>query len=99
MSGGAKVAVTEHFESTGLFPTDNATAGIAAAADISGKYVTNVNVLVNGVIQITYGNDVRASVAGGLLTLTPTPNSGSVVWACAGDAVLENRYLPSACRT
>ena len=99
LSGGAKIAVTEHFESTGLFPVDNATAGIAVAADISGQYVTHVNVLADGVIQITYGNDVRGNVAGGLLTLTPTPGSGSVVWACAGDAVLENKFLPSVCRT
>jgi type IV pilus assembly protein PilA len=98
LSGAAKAAVTEYYQDQGVFPGDNATAGIEAAANITGKYVTQVLVAANGVLQVTYGNDANANIAGAVLSMTPTDNAGSVSWACAGDATLVDKWLPAACR-
>ena len=98
LSGGAKAAVTEFFQDQGALPLDNATAGVEAASNIVGKYVTGVAV-ANGVITVTYGGDANANILGATLTMTPdTTNAGSVVWACANGAGLQNKWLPAACR-
>ena len=96
LSGGAKAAVTEFYQDQGAFPADNATAGVEAAANIVGKYVTGVAV-ANGIITVTYGGDANANIAGLTLTMTPTDNQGSVSWACSS-AGLQNKWLPAACR-
>ncbi|MDH4072446.1 MAG: pilin [Gammaproteobacteria bacterium] len=96
LSGGAKAAVTEFYQDQGAFPADNATAGVEAAANIRGKYVTQVAVAA-GVITVTYGNDANANITGLTLTMTPTDNAGSVSWACSS-AGLQNKWLPAACR-
>ena len=81
-----------------MFPGDNATAGVAAAGSITGKYVDQVAVTGAGLIQVTYGNDVNNKVLNAVLTLTPADNLGSVSWACTGDAVLVDKWLPPSCR-
>ncbi|MDH3621858.1 MAG: pilin [Gammaproteobacteria bacterium] len=96
LAGGAKAAVSEYTMDRGTFPTDNTLAGISAAGDISGKYVTGVTVAV-GVITVAFGNDAHTLLAPGTLTLTPTTNAGSVEWVCAGVAILP-KHLPAACR-
>ena len=94
----AKVAVAEYYQDTGAFPTDNATAGLEAAANITGKYVSQVAVAGGGLIEVTYGNDVNAMVNNTVLTFTATDTSGSLTWACAGDATLLDKWLPQSCR-
>jgi len=98
LSSAAKAAVTEYYQDQGAFPADNATAGLEAAANITGKYVTQVAVTAGGNIVVTYGNDVNVKILGATLTMTPTDNQGSVSWACTGDAVLVAKWLPPACR-
>ena len=98
LSGGAKAAVTEYYQDQGAFPADNATAGLEAAANIRGKYVQSVTVGANGVITVLYGFDANANIAGDTLTMTPTDRTGSVEWACANGAGLQNKWLPAACR-
>jgi type IV pilus assembly protein PilA len=98
LAAGAKVAVAEYYQDRGAFPGDNATAGLEAAASITGKYVTQVAVTGAGLIQVTFGNDVNNKIFNAVLTFTPTDNTGSISWACAGDATLVDKWLPSACR-
>ena len=98
LASGAKAAVTEYYQDQGAFPGDNVTAGIAAAGSISGKYVSQVAVTGAGLIQVTFGNDANSKVLNAVLTMTPTDNLGSVSWACTGDAVLVDKWLPSSCR-
>ncbi len=101
LSGGAKAAVTEYFQDRGALPTTNLEAGLALAAEIQGKYVSLVTVGAAGVISVTYGNDAHAIITGNVLALTPdTSQPGSVQWDCAtGAGPIENKHLPSACRT
>ena len=97
VAGGAKAAVTEYYQDRGVFPTDNAEAGLDAAGNISGKFVASVS--VNGaVVTIQYGNDVHPFIMGQTVTLTATDNLGSVGWACASGGVIQPKHLPSACR-
>jgi len=97
LSGAAKAAVTEFYQDQGVFPADNATAGLEIPGNITGKYVTQVAV-ANNVITVTYGNDANANIAGATLTMTALDNAGSVSWTCANGAGLQNKWLPAACR-
>ena len=100
LSGGAKAAVTEYFQDRGTMPGDNDEAGLAAGADIKGKYVDNVTV-TDGVIDIEHGGDAHAVIKTQSLQLTPdTSAAGSVQWICAsaGNAI-ENKHLPASCRS
>jgi type IV pilus assembly protein PilA len=99
LSGGAKAAVTEYYQDQGVFPTDNATAGIELAANITGKYVVSVTVGAGGVLSVVYGGDANANITGDTLIMTPNDNLGSVSWECADGGGLQNKWLPAACRT
>jgi type IV pilus assembly protein PilA len=100
LSGGAKAAVTEFYQDRGSLPTNNLTAGLAAAGEIKGKYVSTVTV-VNGLITVVYGGDAHTIIAGNAIQMSPvTVNAGSVGWVCeTGAGPIENKHLPAACRT
>ncbi len=97
--GRAKISASEYFQDKGSFATSNTMAGLSAPATIQGNYVTQVALGAGGAIQVTFGNDANAKIAGAVLTFTPTDNEGSISWVCNGDAALPNKYLPNACRT
>jgi len=111
LASAAKTSVTEYYSANGSWPTDNATAGLAAAEEITGKWVQSVTVGENGLITITYQN-LGSNVTGTTLALAPVVHNGSVEWVCgkatpssgtpaadAGGATdLEDRYLPANCR-
>ena len=69
LASAAKAAVTEYYQDQGQFPTDNLTAGIEAAANIQGKYVSQVAVGAGGAVQVTYGNDVNFQILNAVLTM------------------------------
>ena len=97
LADGQKGAVTEYYADKGVFPGSNASAGIADAASIAGKYVAQVAVGTSGVITASMkANNVANGIAGTTLTLTPTAGSGSVTWACTSSA--SAKYIPAACR-
>jgi type IV pilus assembly protein PilA len=98
LASAAKAAVTEYYQDQGVFPADNATAGIEAPNAIAGKYISSVTVIAGGRIQVLYGRDVNSKILNARLTMTPLPNLGSVVWSCTGDATLVDKWLPPACR-
>ena len=98
LAGGAKAAVSEFVMDTGRFPSDNATAGIAQAASISGKYTTSVE-NTDGVLEITYGGtDGHPNIGGATLNLSARTSTGSVVWACPTSGTVQPKYRPATCR-
>jgi type IV pilus assembly protein PilA len=98
LSGGAKSAATEFYQDRGVFPTDNAEAGVEVAANIQGKYVGSVTI-VDDVITVQYGNDANAQILGETITLTAdTSTAGSVKWVCASGGVIQDKHLAAACR-
>ena len=98
LAAGAKAAVSEYTMDRGSWPNDNTQAGLSAAADINGSYVTSVGVVSN-IITVTYGGSqpAHALIGGQTLTLTGTINAGSVEWDCGSGAILP-KHLPAACR-
>ena len=93
LAGGAKASVTEYFSSQGNFPSNNSSAGLAAATDIKGNAVTSVTV-ANGKITIAYNDKVTN---GATLELSPTSGAGGVQWSCKRGTVIA-KYRPSNCR-
>ena len=104
LAGGQKGAVTEYYADKGQFPGSNASAGIAAATDISGKYVAQVAVGTSGVITATMKADnVADGVKEANIVLSPTAGEGSISWSCTatkkdGKEALAGKYVPAACR-
>ena len=94
LASGAKTAVAEYFNMNGIFPADNATAGLSDAADISGKYVESVTV-ADGVITARFSSGAHAKLDGGSMALTAVDNGGSIGWSCSSSDISD--YLPSSC--
>jgi len=105
LASGARTAVSEFFQTTGVWPEDNAEAGLPAGNTITGNYV--VSVVVTGgpegpaVITATYGLDANPAITeddGDTLTLTSDSGAadGSTVWECGGS--VPEQYLPASCR-
>lgn len=101
VASGAKTAVSETFISSGKWPGNNASAGVAKALSITGNNVKQVEVGASGIIEITYSGIGINNVTNPVLQLSPLSQGGSVEWTCkAKDSTkLENRYLPSNCRS
>ena len=97
LTASAKTSVTEYYQENGTHAADNATAGLSTPGAITGDYVTQV-AIVNGVIQVTYGNDANLEIAGGVLSYSPSTTAGSVSWVCNAGGTIEDRFLPAACR-
>lgn len=103
LAEGQKAAVVEYFSDNGVFPANNASAGIATASTITGKYVAKVEVGQVGMsgAQITStmkSSGVNADIKGKTLTLVGQQNSGSFSWECKKGTVYD-KFLPSSCRT
>ena len=99
LSAGAKAAVAEYYQDSGLWPANNSQAGLEVSTNIKGKYVTQVAVgNANGVLTVTYGGDANNNILNDTLTLSATDNTGSVSWACANGSGLDAKWLPAACR-
>lgn len=97
LSNSAKAAIAEYYVDRGVWPTDNAEAGLADMNQIIGRYVDQVAVADN-VIDIRYGNDAHTAIFGKSITLTVVDNAGSLVWTCASSGIIKPNHLPSACR-
>jgi type IV pilus assembly protein PilA len=95
LASGVRTAVSEYFQSKGHWPDNNAEAGIATDASISGNYVGEVAV-VSEVITATFSSSANPKIAGLTFTLTGADNDGSVGWTCSGS--IAPKYLPASCR-
>ncbi|EMS7052272.1 pilin [Neisseria gonorrhoeae] len=113
LAEGQKSAVTEYYLNHGIWPKDNASAGVASASDIKGKYVKSVTV-TNGVVTAQMKpSGVNNEIQGKKLSLWAKRQDGSVKWFCGqpvtrgagaddvkadGTKKIETKHLPSTCR-
>ncbi|EMT6820334.1 pilin, partial [Neisseria gonorrhoeae] len=82
LAEGQKSAVTEYYLNNGIWPKDNASAGVASASDIKGKYVQSVTV-ANGVVTAEMKpSGVNKEIQGKRLSLWARREAGSVKWFC-----------------
>lgn len=101
LTDGAKTALSEYYSNTGKFPSTNASAGLATATSITGKYVANVNIGTNpGIIEAVFNSSTaNAAIQGKMFALSAITSSGSVAWNCKGGKTsIDPKYLPSSCR-
>lgn len=113
LARGAQVPIVDAFTSDGVAPNGRVDAGLSPApADTQGSYVSHLDIL-NGRIEIQYGNEAHADIQGDLLYLTPYVSGSTVVWRCGNGAApvatlmpgaafksttVDPRYLPASCR-
>ncbi len=83
----AKTPIVDTFLNRGDAPVNRTEAGLTPnGSDTQGKYVASVDI-VNGRIDVTFGNDASAQIAGRTFSLTPyTLNGVSVIWRCGNAA-------------
>ncbi|HFA8076726.1 TPA: pilin, partial [Neisseria gonorrhoeae] len=114
LAEGQKSAVTEYYLNHGIWPKDNASAGVASTpTDIKGKYVQSVTV-ANGVVTAQMNpSGVNNEIKGKKLSLWAKRENGSVKWFCGQPVkradnngnitadngnAIETKHLPSTCR-
>ncbi|MFJ4142079.1 pilin [Pseudomonas sp. NPDC089734] len=98
LTDGAKVAVTEAFQTSGALPADNAAAGYGGA---SGTYTASV-VIANGVITATTRNaaPVNVAIRGQTFVLSPVTagtTNATINWTCNTGTIIA-QYRPANCR-
>ena len=83
LAGNAKTPVVDAFLNRGEAPIDRTQAGLTPLpSDTQGNYVNSV-AIVNGRVDVTFGNRSSALIAGQTLSLTPYETTGTdVVWRC-----------------
>ncbi|HFC1477449.1 TPA: pilin, partial [Neisseria gonorrhoeae] len=75
----------------GTWPKDNASAGVASASDIKGKYVKSVTV-TNGVVTATMASsNVNKEIKDKKLSLWARREAGSVKWFCGQPVKRDNK--------
>ncbi|EMU4656134.1 pilin, partial [Neisseria gonorrhoeae] len=90
LAEGQKSAVTEYYLNHGEWPKNNASAGVASASDIKGKYVQSVTV-ANGVVTAEMKSDgVNKEIQGKRLSLWGRREDGSVKWFCGQPVKRDN---------
>ncbi|HFA2595836.1 TPA: pilin, partial [Neisseria gonorrhoeae] len=91
LAEGQKSAVTEYYLNHGIWPKDNASAGVASTpTDIKGKYVQKVEVN-NGVVTAQMNpSGVNKEIQGKRLSLWAKRQDGSVKWFCGQPVTRDN---------
>lgn len=107
LAEGQKTAVVEYYSNNGVFPKNNASAGVASASagvasasEIVGKYVAKVDVSGNTITSTMKTSGVNKDISGATLVLEGAQKSGSFTWTCkAGSSNgVKDKFLPSSCR-
>lgn len=97
--GGVRTSVGEYLFLTGTLPNDNESAGLAAAASITGNYVASVTV-TNAGIEFQMENNAATPISNGLMIVAPVlaPGGETIVrWECSS-ADIASRFFPASCR-
>ncbi|EMR8711217.1 pilin [Neisseria gonorrhoeae] len=83
LAEGQKSAVTEYYLNNGIWPENNASAGVASSpTDIKGKYVESVTVAKGVVTAQMASTGVNKEIQGKKLSLWAKREDGSVKWFC-----------------
>ncbi|EMS5119174.1 pilin [Neisseria gonorrhoeae] len=83
LAEGQKSAVTEYYLNNGIWPENNASAGVASSpTDIKGKYVESVTVAKGVVTAQMASTGVNKEIQGKKLSLWGRRENGSVKWFC-----------------
>lgn len=87
-----QTAVGEFRSDRGALPANHTEAGLGAATDYQGSYVSSIGWDGSGGVTITYGNKVNAAISGGTIVLSAATPSGAatssspLTWVCGNAA-------------
>lgn len=111
-ASGAQIPIIDAYAKDRVLPAGRIEAGMSPdPTDSSGAYVTALDI-VNGRIDMTFGNQAHPDIAAQTLSLTPyLADDNTIVWRC-GDSppppgkemvehlapTIDPRYLPAGCR-
>ncbi len=100
LAASAMNSVIDAFHQTGEPPADLTEAGMSAlATDTKGQYVSGVDV-VNGRIDVTFGNDAHAEIFGQTISFTPYMSGTSAInWRCGAAPAPPGTLLSGAVTT
>lgn len=85
--------VVETFERTGSPPANRVDAGLSAdSTDTRADYVSQIQV-VNGRVDITFGNQAHPDITNKTLSLTPYVTASGVIWRCGQATAPEGRVM------
>ncbi|HGM0818802.1 TPA: pilin, partial [Neisseria gonorrhoeae] len=73
---------TEYYLNHGIWPENNASAGVASPGEIKGKYVESVTVAKGVVTAKMLSSGVNKEIQGKKLSLWAKRENGSVKWFC-----------------
>ncbi|HFA7131211.1 TPA: pilin, partial [Neisseria gonorrhoeae] len=90
LAEGQKSAVTEYYLNHGEWPENNASAGVASASDIKGKYVQKVEVAKGVVTAQMASTGVNKEIKDKRLSLWARREDGSVKWFCGQPVTRDN---------
>ncbi|ENW2937674.1 prepilin-type cleavage/methylation domain-containing protein [Neisseria gonorrhoeae] len=96
LAEGQKSAVTEYYLNNGIWPKDNASAGVASASEIKGKYVKSVTVAKGVVTAQMASSGVNKEIQGKKLSLWAKRQDGSVKWFCGQPVKRDNAVTDDA---
>jgi type IV pilus assembly protein PilA len=96
-AAGIQAPIANAYSNTGLPPTNRAETGLSSdPMDTRGNYVSQVDI-VNGRIDITFGNQAHPDIATKTLSLTPyVATDGAIVWRCGNAPAPEARLMADA---
>lgn len=101
LAEGVKTAIGEYYNAKGTYPATNEAAGLPTPAQISGAYVSAVDIgNGNGEIRISYSarppQKANASIDGAMLEMTPLVQNGSMSWTCHSSSI-KQKDCPRVC--
>lgn len=80
-ASSAKLAIIEHYFSTGKLASSNAQIGLPAPDEFRRQSLRNMAISAGGVIILTY--DAKSGIEGGIIELRPDfSNAYNVQWHC-----------------
>ncbi len=94
-AASVKVPIVEAFTNDGRPPNGRTDIGLSAApTDTQGSYVSALSI-VNGRVDITFGNNAHQAIFGQTLSVTPyaTPGGTAVSWRCGYSGALTGAPL------
>jgi|TARA_B110000263_G_scaffold73040_1_gene63885 type IV pilus assembly protein PilA len=92
LASGIKTALAEYYDVHGEFPpgrnvaTNHTVLGIAANTELTGNYVSKMEVKRVGRLQVFFKTETdgaHSAIARKTFWLMPTDNGGSISWHCA----------------
>ena len=108
---GTKSSIADFYNNYGAMPSTQASAGLATSASINGKYVSRVSYAA-GVVTAMFNSaspqSANSAINGSQLAYSAAPvaGGGTINWNCKSGANtsgnktnIQNKYLPTTCRT